>query len=135
MHDLTFAMVLRCLFFSIYLLTCQGVFAGGPLGTKNGIPEGEWTELISGLDTLPVHENERVISTGLAVLLGAFGAHRIYLGTKPHIAVIYGLTFGGFGVLALLDVTHLLFTKDLAPYRNNDRMIMWGKPKGSPTPP
>ena len=90
--------------------------------------------MIAGLDTLPRHENERVISTGLAVLLGAFGAHRIYFGTKPHVAVIYGVTFGGFGVLVLLDVVHILLNKDLAPYRNNDRIIMWGKPKESLTP-
>jgi len=127
-------MVPKSLFLCVCLLFCQAAFAGGPLGTRNGIPEGEWRELIAGLDTLPRHENERVISTGLAVLLGAFGAHRIYFGTKPHVAVIYGVTFGGFGVLVLLDVVHILLNKDLAPYRNNDRIIMWGKPKESLTP-
>jgi len=127
-------MILRYMFFTFFLTVCQAALAGGPTGTKNGFPEGEWNELTAGLDTLQRHENERVISTGLAVLLGAFGAHRIYLGTKPHVAVIYGITFGGFGVLALLDVVHILLKKDLAPYRNNDRIIMWGKPKEGPTP-
>lgn len=127
-------MVLRCLFFSVCLLACQGAFAGGPLGFKNGMSEDEWTELMAVLDAAPKQENERVVSTGLAVLLGAFGAHRIYLGTEPHVAVIYGITFGGFGVLVLLDVAHILFSKDLAPYRNNDRIIMWGKPTEHVTP-
>jgi TM2 domain-containing membrane protein YozV len=86
--------------------------------------------MYSALDSVEVLvENQRLVSSGLALLLGPFGAHRIYLGTTPQVAVIYGLTFGGFGVLALLDLGHLLFTKDLAGYRNNDRVIMWGNPK------
>lgn len=79
-------------------------------------------------------ENTRFMSSSLAVLLGPFGAHRLYLGTTPRVAVVYGITFGGFGVLALLDLGHLLFTKDLEPYRNNDRVFMWGK-AAEPTPP
>jgi hypothetical protein len=79
-------------------------------------------------------ENERVISSTLALLLGPFAAHRIYLGTTPQVAVLYGLTFGGFGVLVLLDLGHLLFTKDLSAYRNSDRVIMWGTPKERLTP-
>jgi TM2 domain-containing membrane protein YozV len=89
----------------------------------------EWTP-----DTLHT-EDPRLIASALTVLLGPFGAHRLYLGTTPKVAVIYGITFGGFGVLALLDLGHLLFTKDLAPYRNNDRVFMWGGPKGEATPP
>jgi TM2 domain-containing membrane protein YozV len=79
-------------------------------------------------------ENERLVSSSLAVLLGVFGAHRIYLGTTPKVAVIYGITFGGFGVLVLLDLGHLIFSKDLAPYRQNERVIMWGSPKEQLTP-
>ncbi len=79
-------------------------------------------------------ENTRLISSALAVLLGPFGAHRLYLGTNTRVAVVYGLTFGGFGVLALLDLGHLLLTKDLAPYRNNDQVFMWGKGATAPTP-
>ena len=83
----------------------------------------------------PKGENTRLISSALAVLLGPFGAHRLYLGTNTRVAVVYGLTFGGFGVLALLDLGHLLLTKDLAPFRNNDQVFMWGKGETSPTPP
>lgn len=82
-----------------------------------------------------VPENARLVSSTLAVLLGPFAAHRIYLGTTPKVAIIYGVTFGGFGVLALIDLGHLLFTKDLAPYRNSDRVFMWSVPKGGATPP
>ena len=74
-------------------------------------------------------ENARLVSSGLAVLLGPFAAHRLYLGTTPKVAIIYGVTFGGFGILALIDLGHLLFTKDLDRFRNNDRVFMWNAPK------
>ena len=74
------------------------------------------------------------MSSGLALLLGPFGAHRLYLGTTPKVAIIYGITFGGFGILALIDLGHLLFTKDLDAYRNSDRVFMWNTPP-APTPP
>ena len=90
----------------------------------------------AAVDTVAVHkENTRVIGSTLAVLLGPFAAHRIYLGTTPKVAIFYGVTFGGFGVLPLIDLGHLLFTKDLTPYRNNDRVFMWTAPKAAPTPP
>ncbi|MCB0765320.1 MAG: TM2 domain-containing protein [Flavobacteriales bacterium] len=79
-------------------------------------------------------ENARLVSSGLALLLGPFGAHRLYLGTTPKVAIIYGITFGGFGILALIDLGHLLFTKDLDAYRNSDRVFMWKTPP-APTPP
>lgn len=106
-----------------------------PLSVEGDIVEelllSEW----QAVDSATVKgENTRLISSSLAVLLGPFGAHRLYLGTNTRVAVVYGLTFGGFGVLALLDLGHLLFTKDLAPYRNNDQVFMWGKGQ-SPTPP
>ena len=82
-------------------------------------------------------ENPRVVSSVLAVFLGPFGAHRLYLGTTPKVAVVYGLTFGGFGLLPLLDLGHLLFSKDLDRYRNNDKVFMWNAPRSTEgtTPP
>ncbi|MBL0129613.1 MAG: TM2 domain-containing protein [Flavobacteriales bacterium] len=79
-------------------------------------------------------ENTRLMASALAVLLGPFGAHRLYLGTNTTVAVVYGLTFGGFGVLALIDLGHLLFSKDLDRFRNNDRVFMWTRER-EPTPP
>jgi TM2 domain-containing membrane protein YozV len=81
------------------------------------------------------HEPERLVASLLAVGLGTFGAHRIYLGTRPGVPIIYGITFGGFGVLPLLDLGHLLFTKDLTPYRNNRQVFMWAAPKRPVTAP
>lgn len=79
-----------------------------------------------------VQENHRAVAIGLAVLLGPFGAHRLYLGTTPKVAIAYGLTLGGFGVVALIDLVHLIVVKDLDRFRNNDRILMWA---GEPTPP
>ena len=110
----------------LLLVYCSIVRAGGPFEPF------EPTYITQ--DVARSGENERLVSSGLAVLLGPFGAHRIYLGTTPKVAILYGVTFGGFGVLVLLDLGHLLFTKDLAPYRNNDRIMMWGKPKEMVTP-
>jgi hypothetical protein len=104
-------------------LTAQ---AGGPFVPVRSVPAA---------DTMHVaRENQRLVGSGLALLLGPFGAHRIYLGTTPKVAVIYGLTFGGFGVLPLIDLGHLLFSKDLDQFRYNDRVIMWGRPKEQFTP-
>ena len=81
-------------------------------------------------------ENARLISSTLAIVLGPFGAHRLYLGTTPKVAIIYGITFGGFGILALVDLGHLLCTKDLDRYRNSDRVFMWnGAEEPEVTPP
>lgn len=77
----------------------------------------------------------RLLVTALTVLLGPFGAHRLYLGTDAKVVIAYGLTFGGFGVLALIDLGHLIFSKDLAPYRSNNRILMWSRSSGEPTPP
>lgn len=108
--------------------------AAGPFEVHGSIPGVSVIQLISADSATIASENERLVSTSLAVLLGAFGAHRIYLGTSPKVAVIYGITFGGFGVLVLLDLGHLIFSKDLAPYRDNERVIMWGSPKEQLTP-
>lgn len=73
----------------------------------------------------PAPENRRAVAIALAVLLGPFGAHRLYLGTTPKVAIAYGLTFGGFGVVALIDLVHLIAAKDLNRFRDSDRILMW----------
>ncbi len=74
---------------------------------------------------LALQENHRGVAIALAVLLGPFGAHRLYLGTTPKVAIAYGLTFGGFGVVALIDLVHLIASKDLERFRDCDRILMW----------
>ena len=65
----------------------------------------------------------------LAVFLGHFGVHRIYLGTKENVPVMYSLTLGGgFGLLPLLDIVAILTTKDLERFEQSNRVFMWTKP-------
>ena len=109
--------------------------ASGPFQTRAAFAEAALESLQVGPDpSIERTENARWVASGLAVLLGPFGAHRLYLGTTPKVAIIYGLTFGGFGILVLLDLGHLLFTKDIDAYRNSDRVFMWGKPTAEDTP-
>ena len=66
----------------------------------------------------------------LAVFLGHFGVHRIYLGTKENVPVVYSLTLGGaFGLLPLFDIIAILSSKDLDEYVNNNKVFMWSKKK------
>lgn len=64
----------------------------------------------------------------LTIFLGHFGVHRIYLGTMPNVPVVYSLTLGGgLGILPLIDLFTILFSKDLNQFENNDRVIMWNR--------
>jgi len=124
----------------IALLVAVVSRAGGPHGVRNILNKATLDSLAAAgwsVDSSATTkgENTRLVSSLLTVLLGPFGAHRLYLGTTPKVAVIYGVTFGGFGVLALLDLGHLLLTKDLERFTNNDRVFMWGRAAPAPTPP
>ncbi len=62
----------------------------------------------------------------LAIFLGHFGVHRIYLGTKPNVPVVYSLTLGGgLGLLPLLDIIAILGSDDLSEFSDNDKVFMW----------
>ena len=109
----------------------SSVRASGPYRPLNAVELSTLDSLMEHYDLsvedAPKKENARVISSALAVLLGPFGAHRLYLGTTTKVAIIYGITFGGFGILATIDLLHLLFTKDIDAYRNSDKVFMWVK--------
>lgn len=60
--------------------------------------------------------------------MGFVGAHRVMLGTKPWIPIVYVATFGGcFGLLPLIDFIVILNCKDIAQYENNPNLFMWIK--------
>ncbi len=72
--------------------------------------------------------NQRIIAAALAFPFpfGIVGLHRIYLGTKPHVPVVYIGTFGGvFGLLPLVDFCALAFDKDFEHYQQNGQVFMW----------
>ncbi len=63
----------------------------------------------------------------MALLTGLLGGHRLYLGTKPYVPVVYTLTLGGgMGLLPLIDIFVILLADDLSKYQNNSQIIMWG---------
>lgn len=75
-------------------------------------------------------KNRKLKAVILCVLLGHFGVHRIYLGTKANVPVAYSLTLGGgLGLLPLLDAIAIIKSDNLDEFSNNDRVIMWSKPR------
>lgn len=73
---------------------------------------------------------KRLITSFLAFPfpLGFLGTHRIMLGTKPWVPVVYIATFGGcFGLLPLVDFCVLLFCDNIEQYENNPNIFMWIK--------
>lgn len=60
------------------------------------------------------------------VLTGFLGGHRIYLGTHHRTPIIYSITLGGLGILPLVDLVNIIFTKDLSKFENKSQIIMWG---------
>ena len=71
---------------------------------------------------------KRLKAALLALFLGHFGVHRIYLGTSPNVPIVYSLTLGGgLGLLPLADFIFILTTKDLEAFAENDKVFMWLK--------
>lgn len=61
-------------------------------------------------------------------VLGVVGLHRIYLGTKPYVPIVYIATLGGcLGIIPLIDFAVLTFSKKekLQQYLNNPKVFMW----------
>lgn len=74
--------------------------------------------------------NKRITAAVLAFPFpfGIVGLHRIYLGTKPHVPVVYIATLGGvFGILPLIDFLAITFDKNFDHYRDNGKVFMWIK--------
>jgi hypothetical protein len=66
----------------------------------------------------------------LNVALGLFGMHRVFLGTDIVVPIFYTFTFGGGGILWLIDLGHLIFKKDIKPFINNpDLLMFWNRSK------
>lgn len=72
----------------------------------------------------------KLISVSLAITLGVFGVHRLYLGTKALVPIGYTLTLGGgMGILPVTDIVYILLAKDVEQIKNNDYLFMWNKRK------
>ena len=74
--------------------------------------------------------NKKITAAALAFPFpfGIVGLHRIYLGTKPHVPIVYIATLGGvFGILPLVDFFVIVVDKDFDQYKNNGQIFMWIK--------
>ncbi|MBC7865044.1 MAG: NINE protein [Bacteroidia bacterium] len=77
-----------------------------------------------------LQHTKRVAAAVLAFPLpfGILALHRIYLGTKPYVPVVYIATVGGvFGILPFIDFCVLLLEKDAERFNNNHKVFMWIK--------
>jgi len=83
---------------------------------------------ISKLFRFKAGKNKKLIAALLAFPFpfGIVGLHRIYLGTSPHVPLVYiGTLGGGFGLIPLIDFFAILFEKDINHYINNNKVFMW----------
>ncbi len=75
-------------------------------------------------------KNKKVMAAILAFPFpfGIVGLHRIYLGTAPHVPIVYIGTFGGvLGILPFIDFCVIMLDKDFDRYLNNNKIFMWVK--------
>lgn len=83
---------------------------------------------IQQVDSIPVKKKgKRFKAILFTVLTGPLGGHRIYLDTKPAVPIVYAVTLGGVGILPLVDLGHLIFSRDISRFENDNRVIMWSK--------
>ena len=77
-------------------------------------------------------QKTKLIAISLAITLGAFGVHRLYLGTKPIVPLAYTLTLGGgFLILPLVDIFYIIIAKDIEDITQNEYVFMWSKKKSN----
>lgn len=70
---------------------------------------------------------KRGTAIAFTLLTGPLGGHRVYLTSKPTVPIIYTVTLGGFGILPVVDLFHLIFSKDIKRYKNSPQIVMWGR--------
>lgn len=77
---------------------------------------------------LKQQKNKKIIAALLAFPFpfGIVGLHRIYMGTSPHVPVVYIGTLGGiFGILPFIDFCVIVLDKNIDRYIENKQVLMW----------
>ena len=95
----------------------------------------EQLKALTSISSVNIDTNSKVninktkaIAVTLAITLGIFGVHRLYLGTKPIVPISYTLTLGGgMGLLPIIDIFYIISAKDINQITNNDFIFMWNK--------
>ena len=123
----------RILFFFFFLFLANSIKANDVLK----LTPQEFQVVVDIQNQLNGTENDSITTRvvkfkrGKAIVFtlftGFLGGHRIYFGTHHRTPIIYSITFGGLGILPLIDLAHIIFTKDLSRFEHKSQIIMWGK--------
>ncbi|GAA5035956.1 hypothetical protein GCM10011506_31510 [Marivirga lumbricoides] len=72
-------------------------------------------------------EKDPLVAIILDFFLGGIGIHRVYLGGRGTLVLIYFITCGGiFGIVPLVDLIVLAINyDDISQFVDNDKFIMW----------
>lgn len=98
--------------------------------TLDAIQTEQAFQIADNTNFKPKHRKLKAVL--LAIFLGHFGVHRIYLGTSPNVPVVYSLTLGGgLGLLPLIDIIAILKSENLDEFKDSKRVFMWQKPPSS----
>lgn len=77
-----------------------------------------------------VKPKNKLIAVALALTLGPFGVHRLYLGTIPKVPIAYTLTLGGgFFILPLIDIFYIIGNRNPDLIEQNNHVFIWNKKK------
>lgn len=108
----------KILIFLLFFLLLPALSQGQ---VKKIFEQDSGTENVDGIPEL-----KKSTTLILTVLLGPVGGHRVALGTKSWVPLVYTLTLGGgLGLVPLIDFFATLFSKDLENYRDQGRVLMW----------
>jgi hypothetical protein len=82
-------------------------------------------EFFSQSSTL--NDKDPLVAILLDIFVGGLAIHRVYLGGRPTLILLYFITCGGiFGILPLGDLIVLAVNyDDISAYVGNDKFIMW----------
>ena len=124
-------LIILCLFFSCFVYSNElphVVYFNHENCLVQIIQDNADTISIMPGDSLKAEvKGKRIKAIILTVLTGPLGGHRIYLGTKAAVPVLYSLTLGGGILVTIIDLGYLIFSKDISLYENNSRFFMWIK--------
>jgi hypothetical protein len=87
---------------------------------------GHYNLILKSQDSIKQKKRSKLIAIAADLLTGPLGGHRIYMGTKPYVPVVYALTLGGgMGFLPVTDLFVIIFTRNFGKYCDNPQIIMW----------
>ncbi len=122
-------MYIKTFFFLIFISVVLNVNASNQLLCVQDSMVSNEIELTDSIpaEKLVQRKNVRIKAILFTVLTGPLGGHRVYLRTRPGAPIIYAVTLGGFGILPLVDLAHLIFKKDISTFEENPKIMMWTK--------